>query len=81
MYSKYFASRCITIGEYSIVIGLWYIAMDTHTCDAARVWGEPRAAKHTKSPPNEETGLPINQLFPQPNGGGGVRALRSSQAK
>ena len=29
-------------------------------CDAARVWGEPRAVKHTKSPPNKETGLPIN---------------------
>ena len=24
----------------------------------ARVWGEPRVTKHTKSPPNEEAGLP-----------------------
>ena len=24
----------------------------------ARVWGQPRVAKHTKLPPNEKTGLP-----------------------
>ena len=24
----------------------------------AQVWGQPRATKHTKSPPNEEAGLP-----------------------
>ena len=27
-------------------------------CDVTQVWGGPRATKHTKTPPNEEAGLP-----------------------
>ena len=36
-----------------------YQVASFHTiCDVARVWGGPRATKHTKTPPNEEARLP-----------------------
>ena len=49
-------------------------------CDAARVWGRPKATKHTKKcllP--RRPGCQLNHLNYSPTkGGGGVRALRSS---
>ena len=39
---------------------------DANSCDAAQVWGGPRATEHTKMPPYEEAGLLTNYLFPKP---------------
>ena len=47
--------QCATPGHVSLV------SMDNihqNICDVAQVWGGPRATKHTKTPPNEEAGLP-----------------------
>ena len=47
-------------------------------CDAAQIWGGPRATEHQRMPPAEEARLLTDLTISPTEGGGGIRAIRSS---